>query len=376
MTGVQSSLADLVAFDSVSNRPLETMVRYVSERFERLGLKVEEFRDPRYPGKANIVASAGPNAPGGLALSGHLDVVPTEGQHWTSDPFKLTERDGLLLGRGSADMKGFLAATLHALEHVDLKKLKRQLTLIWTHDEEVGCLGSAALVDALKHDGRALPSECWIGEPTDFQIFRMHPGHVEVRIETQGVAAHSSKPDLGDSALTRMTGVLQALEQIRNELMRETRLTDFLERPYVTINPAIIQGGTAVNIVPDHVSLLVGYRPLPGDAPEAVADRIRERVQPFGASVQVLRVTPAMHTPSGSALERLCARHTHDPTPKAAAFATDGGNLEALGMTSIVFGPGSIDVAHRPDECMAQDALHRAVDVITEIVNDRCGDTR
>ena len=365
MTGVQGSLADLVAFDSVSNRPLDSLIRYVGERFERLGFKVEEFRDPRYPGKANLVATAGPGGEGALALSGHLDVVPTEGQPWTSDPFTLTERNGLLHGRGSADMKGFLAATLHALERVDLTRLGRQLVLLWTHDEEVGCLGSAALAEALRADGRALPSECWIGEPTDFQIFRMHPGHVEVRVETRGIAAHSSKPDLGESALTRMTQVLHALESLREELTQETRLTDFLERPYVTMNPAIIRGGTAVNIVPDHVSLLVGYRPLPGDDPTEVADRIRQRVQPFGASVDVVRVTPAMHTPAGSALEKLCAHHATDPHPKAAPFAT--------GMTSVVFGPGSIDVAHRPDEYLAQSAMHHAVDVIASIVNTRCG---
>ncbi|MCB9763998.1 MAG: acetylornithine deacetylase [Alphaproteobacteria bacterium] len=372
------TLRRLVGWPTISSNPLTELAAYVAQRCEDVGFKVERFEDQDSPGKVNVVCAAGPAGTDGLILSGHMDVVPVAGQAWSVDPFTLTERDGRLLGRGTSDMKGFIAASIEALGRLDLSRLQRELVLIWTHDEEVGCVGSAKLASRLAAEGRALPSEALIGEPTDFRILRMHPGHVALTITTFGEAAHSSKPDLGASAIKAMGRVITMLEQLEAELMRSRRFEDLLERPWVTMNMGTLHGGQAVNIVPDHCALMVGYRPLPGDDALAVFRVIEARARalklPDSTRVEVHleRQTPSMLSPEGTPLQGLLTPHACCAETAAASFATDGGNLQALGVRSLIFGPGSIDVAHKADEYVRADALAQAVDVIEAVVRARC----
>ena len=376
MSEVQRTLDRLIASPTVSSRPILELAAYVAQRCEDLGFDAELLRDEDDPEKANVVCTLGPPGEDGLVLSGHMDVVPVDGQPWSSDPFAMTAREGRLYGRGTADMKGFVACTLEALGRLPLDNLRRQIALIWTHDEELGCLGSAKLVPKL--EGRRLPSEALIGEPTDFQIFRMHPGHVAVTLICLGESAHSSKPDLGANAISAMARVVLMLEALQVELSRERTLEAFLDRPFTVTNPAMIRGGAAVNLVPDRCELILGYRPLPGDDPLAVVRRIEARLAelplPAGTSVQLAvdRVTPSMLTPAGTPLEHLLRPHACCPDPAAASYATDGGNLARLGMDCLIFGPGSIDVAHKADEYVAIDALERGVDVVEAVVRARC----
>lgn len=374
---VVADLARLVGFPTVSHRPLTELAAFLAQRFEDLGFRVERFVDPHDAAKCSLICTIGPPSVDGLVLSGHMDVVPTEGQPWSSDPFVLTERDGRLHGRGSADMKGFFAATLQALARIPRSAYRRELTLIWTHDEEVGCLGSKALADAWSDARRPLPTACLIGEPTGFEILRMHPGHVAVEVRLRGAAAHSSRPDLGVNALEAAADVIAATRKLAAAL-RDEAATDLpeLERPWVTVNVAQLHGGTAINIVPDQAVLRVGYRPLPGQDPLAVADRLRHAIGSLGLSarseLEVLRVTPAMLTHRGTPLEGLLAPHAAHDGCGAASFATDGGNLARLGLRPLIFGPGSIDVAHQADEYVPVDQLARAVDVIEAVVRTRC----
>jgi acetylornithine deacetylase len=302
--------------------------------------------------------------------------VPVEGQPWSSDPFALTRRGERLHGRGACDMKAFLAATLEGLARLDLRRLERELVLVWTHDEEVGCLGSRALVEQLA--GRPLPGLALIGEPTGFEILRMHPGHAAARITCAGRAAHSSKPDLGSNAIRLAARVLDALERLAEDWRRDVRFAEVLERPFVVMNVARIQGGSAINIVPDRCVIEVGFRPLPGMSPDALFEALEERargVDPTSVTAELLRVTPSMLTPEGTRLEALLRPHARTQALGAASFATDGGNLERLGMRTLVFGPGSIDVAHQADEYVPVDELHRAVDGVAEVVARACGGT-
>ncbi len=363
---VEETLARLVAYPTVSDRPVVGIAAYIAERCEAAGMRVERFEAPE-PGKVNLVCSMGPVGTDGIVLSGHMDVVPVEGQPWSSDPFKLTERGGKLYGRGSCDMKAFVAATMEALPR--LPTLERELVLVWTHDEEVGCLGSRDLVTTLA--GRALPSMCLIGEPTSFRILRMHPGHVAVRIVCVGKAAHSSKPDLGESAIRKAGKVIERLDQLADDWSRDVHFADMLERPFVVLNIGKIRGGVAVNVVPDVCVLEVGFRPLPGMDEVALVAMLAERIAPW-ATVELQRSTPAMLTPVGTALEVLLRPYSVG-VPAAASFATDGGNLCKLGMAPLIFGPGSIDVAHQANEYVPVDELHRCVDVVAEIVARRCG---
>lgn len=366
MPTVVDDLATLVAFPTVSDRDLIALSAWLAERFTALGFRVERFPDPGQPGKESLVMTAGPERDdgGGLVLSGHMDVVPTEGQPWTSDPFVLTAVGDKLVGRGSADMKGFFAVVLQACARVDVRRLRAPLVLVWTHDEEVGCLGSAQLARHLA--GRPLPRACWIGEPTGFRVLRMHPGHVAVEVEVAGRAAHSSRPKLGLNAIAGAARVIGAIDALAEAL------------DDVPFNVARIQGGSAVNIVPDRCVLQLGFRPPPGVGADEIHDRIVGALDalawPAPVSSRILRVTPSLLTPEGTDLAALLAP---DAAPDldyqgSAPFATDGGNLSDLGLSPLVFGPGDIEVAHRADEFVSRIALERAVDVAERVIRAAC----
>lgn len=369
-------LTRLVAHPTTADHPILECAADIADAVERLGFRVERFMDPFDDQKCTIVASIGPAGTDGLVLSGHMDVVPTAGQPWTSDPFVLTRRGDTLVGRGSADMKGFIAATLCALERIAAKEYKRELVLIWTHDEEIGCKGSAAFVEAVGTLERSFPTAALIGEPTSFQVLRMHPGHVAVAFDVAGLAAHSSRPDLGLNAIEGAADVVALVREVARELAAEPQDLPELERPVVAVNVARIHGGSAINIVPDSATVEVGYRPLPGQDAHAVFHRMTDRLRQLQLDdrlkARVIRTTPAMLTPAGTPLQATLCEHSPHPHVGAATFATDGGNLSLLGMKPLVFGPGDINVAHKADEFVPVGELHRAIDVVEAVVRRHC----
>jgi acetylornithine deacetylase len=379
------ALATLVAFPTVSDRPVTELAAWMAQRAEDAGLRVERFETS--PGKCNVLATAGPEEEDGLLLSGHMDVVPVEGQPWSRDPFRRAAVGDRLYGRGACDMKAFLAAVSSALPDLPLDNLRRRLVLAWTHDEEVGCHGSRALVDRLAAEGRALPSLALIGEPTDLRILRAHAGHTTMRVHCHGVAAHSSRPSLGASAITMAGQVLAGLERLQATLAAtrpdglDPLILDALENPYPVLNCGQVHGGTAVNVIADHCDLWIGARQLPGQPGEELVARVAQvcaEVQAAWAdrggriTVHPLHEAPALLTPAGTPLEALLRPHARDPRPGAAPFATDGGNLARAGVQSLVFGPGSIDVAHKPDEYVPVDQLLATREVVSDVVRRRC----
>lgn len=376
---VTEELQRLVAFPTISTNPVTAIAAHLAQRAEDAGFIVERFDDPTQDGKTNLVASIGPpEAAGGLVISGHMDVVPVAGQPWTSDPFVVTERDGALIGRGTADMKGFIAATVAAVARIQPADFKRPLVLIWTHDEEVGCHGSAHLATRLNAERRSLPRDCWIGEPTDFQIFRMHAGHVAARVTTRGSAAHSAFPELGANAIEAAAQAVTTLGDLGRQLRTERHPQPDLERDFVPLNVGTIVGGAAVNIVPDLCTIELGFRPLPGHSHEATLERIERALRglslPAGTSLdlELIRVTPSLRTDADTPLTATLLEYAATPSLGAAGYATDGGNLARCGCAPLVFGPGSIKVAHQADEFVDGAALLRCVDIVEKTVRARC----
>jgi acetylornithine deacetylase len=375
---VLDDLATLIGFPTVSNRPVDDLASFVAQRSEDLGFRIERFKDPHQKGKYNLVTSIGPQDSNGLVLSGHMDVVPTEGQPWDSDPFTLTEREGRLVGRGTADMKGFIAATLQALARVPLEKLTHELVCVWTYDEEVGCLGSGRLAADLKARNRSLPKACLIGEPTGFEILRMHPGHTAVEILIEGQAAHSSRPDLGRNAIETGAVLVEKLQEFAALLATEPTHTEHFKQPYVVLNTATIEGGRAVNIVPDWCRIQVGFRPMPGQCGEEIAHRLEAFLRQRSPrtrcafSVGVTRSTPPLLTEDNSPLHHSLCEHAAHPKAGSATFATDGSHLALLGCAPLIFGPGSITVAHMANEYIEGADLIAAIDVIESVVHKHC----
>jgi acetylornithine deacetylase len=373
MDAVVSTLSTLVSFPTVSNRPTTAIAGYLAERAESAGFRVEHFQSSE--DKANIVASKGPPGTDGLVLSGHMDVVPVDGQAWSSDPFALVERDGRLFARGAADMKGFIAAVLEACDR--LPDLERELVLVWTHDEEVGCNGSAILAQTFRAQGRSLPKATWIGEPTSMQVCRMHAGHTTLAVELHGQPAHSSRPELGRNAITALGRVLRELDDFGKALARDRRFEDVLSNPFTLLNPGVVSGGSAVNIIPEHVRLDVGLRCLPGIDSRAVVADLDRRLQALDlggvtATVVLQQDAQSLLTREGTPLEADLRPSAQDPRLGAVPFATDGGNLAVLGTEPLVFGPGSIDVAHRPDEYVPAADLVATPAVVERVVRARC----
>lgn len=374
-------LSDLVALPTVSDRPVDAIASALASRAEEAGGRVESVETE--PGKQNVIARFGPEGTDGLVISGHMDVVPVEGQPWSTDPFKLTERNGLLFGRGTADMKGFIAAVTATLAHIDHRRFQRELVLLWTHDEEVGCRGSRALA---AHYSDPLPSQAWIGEPTDFVMCRMHPGHVTVVVECTGRAAHSSRPGLGFNAIQLASRAIVQLEALATQWSTNRRFEEHLASPFTVLNIGQISGGSAVNIVPDRCTIRLGFRPLPGDDAsvqiaeiEACLASVRQHARFGGGDLEVSteQIAPALLTPAGTPLERALCTHAHSPEPTAAPFATDGGNLQTMGISSIVFGPGGIDVAHKADEHIDPNALVQCSQIAQSVIERFCvEDTR
>ncbi len=368
-----AALQRLVASPTVSGTPTTEVMAFLAERHEAQGFRVERFEVDG--DKANLVCTAGPEGPGGLVISGHLDVVPVAGQPWTRDPFRAEIVDGRVYGRGTTDMKGFVAAVLAGLGQVSLPKLTAPLALVWTCEEEVGCQGSGRLAAAWPRE-RPLPSACWIGEPTDFVPMRMHSGHVAVHILVVGEAAHTSRPQLGRNAIETAADVVQIVRALADELRDQPRSELPMPEPWVPLVVARIHGGTAINIVPDHVAIDVGYRPLPGDDPLEVFRRLQARLAAalgpriVDVHAHVGTLTPALLTPSGTELSARLAPYA-EPGPEVAPFATDGGHLATLGTQPIVMGPGSIDRAHKADEYVDAHALDRTVQLVSHLLAPR-----
>ena len=383
--GEVALLDKLVSYDSVSARPVAPMAGWLAELAVRQGFSVELFE--KEPGKVNVVARKGrPSAvrEHGLVLTGHMDVVPVAGQDWTTDPFVLTERtEGVLTARGACDMKGFLAAAAAACEKFKDQSFARELVLVWTCDEEVGCQGAQDLVDKLRDrpDLAPLPAPTVVGEPTGFRIARVHPGHATWRIVCKGRPAHASRPTLGLSAVWLLGRVLQELERLDAEHRSNPRFEGLLPTPWTVLNPGLVQAGSAVNIVPEHAVVTVGARPLPDETAAEVGQRLSElvfavdrlaRAEGGSVTLETVQVAEAMHTPAGCVHEALLAPWACDPEPGGVSFATDGGVLAQLGCTPLVFGPGSIDVAHKPDEHITRADLDRAVHALVDLIGRTC----
>lgn len=372
-------LRRLVAFDTTSRNSNLALVDYVAGLLDRPGVALRRVVSEDGT-KANLVATFGPAGDErrlGLVLSGHTDTVPAEEPDWTSDPFTLVERDGRLYARGAADMKGFVALALALARRVDPARLHHPLVLVLTYDEELGTLGAQQLVRSWDAGAPPLPRAAVVGEPTELLAVRLHKGHLKLRLEVPGRGAHSAYPHLGDNAIVKAAAVVRELAALGDELAAERYPSSahFPDTPGPTLNVGTIRGGSAINVVPERCFVEVGIRLLPGMSSPRETERVRDRAERAapGTRLEMVSDTPPMLCRESSpAYRELVALLGQDET-HAVHFASDAGPLQELGLEPVLWGPGSIAVAHKPDESIPLADLARAEAVLEELVRRLCG---
>jgi acetylornithine deacetylase len=373
-------LERLIAFPSVSSQSNLTLIQWIRDYLAELGVVATLVPAPDGQPKANLWATIGPDRPGGIVLSGHTDVVPVEDQPWSSDPFTLIRRDGKFYGRGTSDMKGFIALTLALVPEMLARPLKTPIHLAFSYDEELGCLGAPHLIAEL---GRRFPkpSLAIIGEPTSMRLGTRHKGCYSFETDVIGRDGHSSQTHKGANAISAAAEIIGELERIADEL-RASGISDAnFEPPYSTINIGKIHGGTAINIIARHCQVQWDFRATPGADPDVlvlprlerfVASHVLPRLKRVAPEAEIVtrprvRVPPLTEEKDGAA-EALVKFLTGANETIGMAFATEAGQFQEAGLSAIVCGPGSIAQAHQPDEFIEISQLEAGDEFLRKLI--------
>ena len=363
----RAMLARLIGFATVSRDSNLELIEFVRDYLHELGVDCELIYNAERT-KANLLATVGPSVAGGIVLSGHTDVVPVDGQAWTVEPFSLSEAGGKLYGRGSADMKGYLASVLAAVPVFLASPLKRPVHLAFSYDEEVGCLGVRGLLEVLPQRIPA-PALCLIGEPTELKPVLGHKGKLAMRCHVRGAACHSAYAPYGVNAIEQAARLIGRLGDIGATLARPSLHDKRFDPAFSTVQVGVIQGGTALNIVPADCRFDFEIRALPDFAPQVVVDELQHYAEqtllPAMQAVDTdtairfekISAYPGLATPADGAAARLIAELCGSDDFGTVAFGTEGGLFNQAGIATVVCGPGSMDQGHKPDEFVSVDQM-------------------
>lgn len=370
MRPLESTLQQLVAIDSSSQRTNAPMVDYLERRLGAGGFECErvQYIDEHGVPKFNLLARKGKGEPK-LALVGHTDCVPFD-LSW-KEALTLTAKEGSWYGRGSCDTKGFIACALHAAERANPKE---PLLLIFTADEELGCIGAQKLVDERK--GRA--RFAIIGEPTGLTPVRAHKGYCLAEVTVLGTEGHSAYPERGASAIFHAARLLRRLEELSLTELR-VRTDPAFDPPYGTLNVGLISGGTAKNVIPGQCRFTLEWRPLPSQPVDEGQKLLEKAVAELAQELPGLRcewklvcMDRGVDTPESSELVRFLSQRS-GKAPAVVAFGTEAPQLSELGAQAVVFGPGSIEVAHTSHEHVAASELYTCEEILFAAIAHFCG---
>ena len=375
-------LEKLVAFPTVSSSSNLTMIAYLHDFLSQRGFDLHQIADSSGK-KSGLFASLGPSGDGGILLSGHTDVVPTQGQHWTHPDFKLTVEGGRAYGRGTTDMKGYLACMLTAADAASKLTLKRPLKLAFSFDEEIGCVGIAQMIDHLVPN-IGLPEMVIVGEPTSMQVAIGHKGKAAIRATCRGQNGHSALAPKFVNALHIATDFVSGLRELQNKLATSGARDEAYAIPYSTLHVGKLQGGIALNIVPDTATIDFEYRHLAADSGDELmaqitqlADRVAARYQKDfpGAAIELDRYNTypgldvSVEQPVVATVQHLAQTNTSTKV----AFGTEAGYFDQLGIPTVVCGPGCMEEqGHKPDESIALDELAACDAMMQRVVQSLC----
>ena len=377
-------LEQLVAIDTTSRNSNLELITLVRDNLQQQGI-TPWFAHNKERTKANLFATlpatqgaqAG-NTEGGIVLSGHTDVVPVDGQQWDSNPFALTERDGLLYGRGSCDMKGYIAASLALVPEFLSMPRSKPLHLAFSYDEEIGCAGAPLMLAELQERG-IRPEGCVVGEPTNMQVVVAHKGINAFTCRVHGRAAHSSLTPKGCNAIEHAARLICTIRDFADAYKVNGPYDNLYDVPFSTMTTNQIRGGIAINTIPDLCEFTYEFRNLPGMSPEKIQEQIshyvREHLLPkmqaeyadARIDIGTIATSPALETAEQEAITALVRALTGDREQRKVAYATEAGLFQHIGIPTIVCGPGDIQNAHKPNEFVAISQLQRCEEFLRKL---------
>lgn len=384
MADIQKTLQildTLIAFPTVSSDPNRALIDYVSDYLSDCGAKVERVQNDD-GSKANIFATIGPDISGGLVLSGHTDVVPTEGQNWSSDPFKLrhSEDGAKVFGRGTCDMKGFIACAMAIAPELAKRRLKRPMHFAFTYDEETGCLGARKLIAHLEKR-ETKPATAIIGEPTMMKIIEGHKGCNEYTTEFHGLEGHSSRPDLGVNALEYATRFITRLLDLRADLMARAPEGCAFVPPFSTVGLGKLESGTIHNVIPHYAELFWEMRPVQRADADFVKSQLKaycehdllpamRAVYPEAAiKTTVVGEVDGLEPTSENEARDIILELTGQNSVDLTSYGTEAGLFQNMGLSAVVCGPGSIEQAHKADEYVDTRQLQDCLALLGRLMN-------
>lgn len=374
-------LEKLMAFPTVSRDTNLPLIDWVESYLAGHG--IASTRVPSDCGtKAHLYASTGPEVAGGVVLSGHSDVVPVDGQNWTTDPWVLTEQDGKLFGRGACDMKGFVALAIAGLVKARARDLRRPLQLALSYDEEVGCMAVASLVEAMI-EGLPRAQAVIVGEPSMMRVVTGHKGGLGFSVEVTGYEVHSSLQPYGVSAIMEGARLIDwaNARNAENAAATPSELAAPFDPPYTTVHVGMISGGTAHNITARKCNFLLSFRQVPGDS--GWDTRFMDKAAEVEAGMKAIRPeagialtrmfdVPALSPETDGAAEALARRVTGDNGANVVSYGTEGGQFQVRGYSAVVCGPGDIAQAHQPDEFITLEQFAAAEVFVDRVIDELC----
>lgn len=387
MTQVSPSVVDAIeraiAFSTVSRESNLQLIEWAQARLQGIGARCRLTYDAERR-KANLFASLGPDEPGGVVLSGHTDVVPVDGQKWDTDPFRAESDGERIYGRGTSDMKGFVATALALAPEFVANGLRQPLHFALSYDEEIGCIGVRGLIDDLARAG-IRPSSVIVGEPTSMRVVIGHKGKHGYRCRVRGLACHSAYAPQGVNAVEAAAEIIAYLKGMARRFRDRGPFDPLFDVSHTTVHTGVIHGGTALNIVPKECSFDFEFRHLPGDRPEALFEEVKQfaerevlpemrRIDPnSGFDWEVLSLMPGLDVTADSDTARLALGLTEMRDVGKVSYGTEASLFQAAGMPAVVCGPGSIEQAHKPNEYVSLDQIAQCEAFLRRLMQRMCG---
>ncbi|MBU2998572.1 acetylornithine deacetylase [Roseovarius nubinhibens] len=369
----------LIGFDTVSRNPNIDLMRFIQGLLAEVGVEAELIPDSDGK-KANLLATIGPRDGRGVMLSGHTDVVPVDGQDWTKPAFRLTQEDGKYFGRGTADMKGFVACALAAGLKAAKRELKTPLHLAFSYDEEIGCQGVRSMIDLLR-DAPVRPAMCIVGEPTSLTVATGHKGKIALKARCVGREGHSALAPLAMNALHLGCDLVSVLREVQDDLRERGAQDGDYDVSYTTVHAAKMQGGVALNIVPNLCEVDFEIRNLAQDDPQKILAGIRDRADEIVARVRdhapeaSIEISenfsyPGLDTPGTAEVVGFVKSLTGGNATCKVAFGTEGGLFsQELSIPTVVCGPGSMMQGHKPDEFVEVSQIERCDSMLDTLLD-------